>query len=115
MGVAREAPAPPVAWVALAALAARGERRAHATSPSRQSLSSHYDEHSAWPLYAEPHLMVAAPFRSGAQLYRLDAVGTAISAKTVWVGKKLSNDVCSSILVDGHVYGFVRCAKKPFA
>src|SRR5262245_48371574 len=29
----------------------------------KQALSDHYDEHAAWPLYAEPHLFIAAPFR----------------------------------------------------
>ena len=72
----------------------------------RQKLSSSYDEHSAWPLYSEPHLMVAAPFRSGAQLFKFESVDGAVAAKTIWAGKSLSNDVCSSILVGGHVYGF---------
>lgn len=72
----------------------------------RLRLSSDYDEHSAWPLYAEPHLLIAAPFRHGAQLFRLDSADKALSAKPVWAGQKLSNDVCSSLLLDGHVYGF---------
>jgi outer membrane protein assembly factor BamB len=68
----------------------------------RERLSAHYDEHSAWPLYAEPHLLVASPFRVGAQLFRLDAAAT----RTVWSSRVLSNDVCSSVLDGGFVYGF---------
>src|SRR5262249_9510190 len=70
----------------------------------REPLSSAYDEHSAWPLYAEPHLLIASPFRSGARLYRLEETGGAV--RTAWVSKVLSNDVCSSLLVAGNVYGF---------
>src|SRR5207302_11207077 len=36
----------------------------------REELSGGYDAHSAWPLYAEPHLLIAAPFRKGARLFR---------------------------------------------
>ena len=72
----------------------------------RQHLSNHYDEHSAWPLFSDPYLFVAAPFKQGAQSFRLDASEKGVSVKQLWQGKPLSNDVCSSILFDGHVYGF---------
>jgi outer membrane protein assembly factor BamB len=70
----------------------------------RLELSQGYDEHSAWPLYAEPHLLLCAPFQKGAQLYRLDPADRP--PRTVWASQELSNDVCSSVLVAGHVYGF---------
>lgn len=69
----------------------------------REELSAEYDEHAAWPLYAEPHLLLAAPFKSGSRLLRLTRTGPP---QTVWANKALSNDVCSSVLVGGHVYGF---------
>jgi outer membrane protein assembly factor BamB len=72
----------------------------------RQELSTDYDEHSAWPLYAEPHLCIAAPFRVGARLLRLDETRAGIESKEVWASRSLSNDVCSSVLTNGHVYGF---------
>jgi outer membrane protein assembly factor BamB len=73
-----------------------------------------YDEHAASPLYEEPLLMVSSPFRSGSQTYRLeigepdsaDAGPPEVSAKRVWHSRKMSNDVASSVLVDGYVYGF---------
>jgi outer membrane protein assembly factor BamB len=68
----------------------------------RIELSSNYDEHAAWPLYAEPHLLLAAPFKFGSRLLRLDPAGP----RTVWESKALSNDVCSGVLVGGQVYGF---------
>ena len=72
----------------------------------KQDVSANYDEHSAWPLYAEPHLFIASPFRIGAQLFQIDATEIGITARSVWLNTHISNDVCSSILVGGHVYGF---------
>ncbi len=97
----------------------------------RYPLSHGYDEHAALPLYREPELMISGPFRSGAELFRFQAAspdtarqhsGTeevrltrpdgagdslrGMSGRRVWHSSKLSNDVASSVLVDGHVYGF---------
>lgn len=72
----------------------------------RERLSGSYDEHSAWPLFDGRHLLTAAPFRAGARLYRFTAGEKGVAATTVWGGKQLSNDVCSSLLHDGAVYGF---------
>lgn len=68
----------------------------------RHRLSQDYDEHSAWPLYAEPDLLISAPFRAGSRLFRLGEG----APKEVWGGRALSCDVCSAVLVGGHVYGF---------
>jgi len=76
--------------------------------------SSGYDEHAAAPLYHEPYLMAASPFRAGAICYRLDALdlqpgkdGPApIDLFPVWSNRRFSNDTASSVLVDGYVYGF---------
>jgi outer membrane protein assembly factor BamB len=68
----------------------------------REALSSDYDEHSAWPLFADGKLLLSAPFRAGARLYH---VGPD-SVKTAWLSRELSNDVCSSVLFRGQVYGF---------
>ena len=91
--------------------------------------SQGYDEHSAAPIYREPFLIVASPFKAGAKCYRLveddqvpntqDAadknvlndptepdqqqLGTPVLA---WETLKFSNDVASSVLVDGCLYGF---------
>jgi outer membrane protein assembly factor BamB len=72
----------------------------------RQELSRSYDEHSAWPLYAEPDLLFASPFRSGATAYRLAEEGGGLTGRPRWASRDLSNDVCSSVLVGGYVYGF---------
>jgi outer membrane protein assembly factor BamB len=66
--------------------------------------SGGYDEHAAWPLYREPYLWVTGPFRGGCELMELTAESPGY--RTVWRSKLMSNDVCSSVLVDGHLYGF---------
>jgi hypothetical protein len=71
----------------------------------REEVSSHYDEHSAWPIYSEPHLLVASPFRAGAQCFRLHTEGPRPATRR-WFSRELSNDVASSVLVGGQVYGF---------
>jgi outer membrane protein assembly factor BamB len=93
--------------------------------------SEGYDEHSAAPLYREPFLLVASPFKAGAKQYRLDRNDAQQSKDSdqdgtrrvsedqveqsgneqchpvsTWESLKLSNDVASSVLVDGRVYGF---------
>jgi len=75
----------------------------------RLELSLGYDEHSAWPIYEEPYLWLAAPFRAGSQLQELPEVFDSAgedTLRTVWKNRIMSNDVVSSVLVDGHVYGF---------
>ena len=71
--------------------------------------SEGYDEHSVSPLYEEPYLMVACPFRSGAEMYRLRTdgeSGSEIKASREWSRRDFSNDIVSSVLVEGFVYGF---------
>jgi hypothetical protein len=64
------------------------------------------------PLYDEPHLMISGPFRSGADLFQLELSPTEpdrppqIRGRRVWHSGELSNDVASSVLWDGYVYGF---------
>jgi outer membrane protein assembly factor BamB len=73
----------------------------------RQPLSRGYDEHAAWPLYQEPHLLLTAPFRAPAQCLRLEpAPDAAVRCATQWTSRSMANDVVSSVLYQGHVYGF---------
>ncbi|MGD0516349.1 MAG: PQQ-binding-like beta-propeller repeat protein [Thermoguttaceae bacterium] len=70
--------------------------------------SQGYDEHSTQPLYQEPYLMVACPFRGGAEMYRLQAADepSTVIVTRVWSSRDFSNDILSSVLIDGFVYGF---------
>ncbi len=73
----------------------------------RQPLSSGYDEHSAWPIYHEPHLLLTAPFRVPASKLLLEpAADGGLTCKPKWTSKELCNDVVSSVLHEGNVYGF---------
>ncbi len=76
---------------------------------ARMKLSDHYDEHSAWPLYREPFLWYASPFRSGSVLVEIPPLKPdtpLVTLQPKLTSPKFSNDVLSSVLVDGHVYGF---------
>ncbi|MBS0206652.1 MAG: PQQ-binding-like beta-propeller repeat protein [Planctomycetes bacterium] len=68
--------------------------------------SEGYDEHSAAPLYREPLLMIAGPFRGGAKCVRLDPNTDGGKPARVWETPKFSNDVASSVLYEGRIYGF---------
>lgn len=70
----------------------------------RLDLSQGYDEHAAWPVYEEPFLWISGPFRNGSRLLKLSEEDAP--PETVWTSKLLSNDVCSSVLHDGCLYGF---------
>lgn len=72
----------------------------------REKVSDRYEPYSAWPLFDGRHLLFAAPFRSGARVFRLQFDGERITGKLAWSGKQFSSDVCSSVVVDGAVYGF---------
>jgi hypothetical protein len=74
---------------------------------ARQALSNGYDEHSAWPLYREPHLLLTGPFRTAATRWRLQpAPDGSLLCRPDWTSRELSNDILSSVLYKDHVYGF---------
>jgi hypothetical protein len=71
----------------------------------RHPLSQGYDEHSSWPLYDEPWLWISSPFRTGAELLELrDDPAAPLTSH----GRQrlIANDIFSSVLVDGAVFGF---------
>ncbi len=71
----------------------------------RYELSAGYDEHSAWPIYSEPDLWISSPFQGGSQLLRLTAQPER-PVEHVRSSLTMSNDIFSSVLVDGAVFGF---------
>ena len=81
----------------------------------RQSLSTGYDEHSAWPIYREPHLLLTSPFRVPAQMLELrPGRDDGLTAVPLWTSQDLCNDIVSSVLAwdgkgdakGGLVFGF---------
>lgn len=71
----------------------------------RRALSSGYDEHAAWPIYREPHLWISSPFQAGSELLELTS-DPAQPVRMIGKSRLMSNDIFSSVLVDGAVYGF---------
>ncbi|HVJ85877.1 MAG TPA: PQQ-binding-like beta-propeller repeat protein [Caulifigura sp.] len=70
-------------------------------------LSSGYDEHSAAPVYREPMVMFAGPFRSGARSFRIVADGPEkCRLEAAWESNRMSNDIASSVLVGDVLLGF---------
>ena len=73
----------------------------------RRPLSKGYDEHSAWPLYEEPYLFLASPFRINAEMLELQSTPkSGLAARPVWTSRDLKNDIVSSVVYQGHLYGF---------
>ncbi|MDY0168432.1 MAG: PQQ-binding-like beta-propeller repeat protein [Thermoguttaceae bacterium] len=71
--------------------------------------SHDYDEHAAAPMFEEPYLVVASAFRRGAECYRLELEPgdpPIVQGRSAWFNPKFSNDVASSVLYEGHIYGF---------
>lgn len=68
-------------------------------------LSRGYDEHSCWPLYDEPLLWISGPFKKGGLMLELTD-DEAVPVREVRRGDPISNDIFSSVLVGGAVYGF---------
>ena len=69
------------------------------------SLSSGYDEHSAWPIYQEPYLWISGAFQRGSELLEITG-DTGQPIRTVRQSKLMSNDIFSSVLHDGALFGF---------
>ena len=73
----------------------------------RQPFSAGYDEHSAWPLYREPHLCLLAPFRQPALYMELQTgPGEALTTRSRWTSPDLCNDIASSVLYRANIFGF---------
>ncbi|MGB0581257.1 MAG: PQQ-binding-like beta-propeller repeat protein [Limisphaerales bacterium] len=65
-----------------------------------------YAEHAAWPIWDPPYLFYSEPFREGSHVLRLDYTNDLPQVTEVWQGDVLCNDIFSSVIVDGHIYGF---------
>lgn len=68
-------------------------------------MSEGYDEHSSWPIYQEPYVWISSPFRSGAELLELTSEPEEL-VRSRGRQQLMSNDIFSSVLIDGAIYGF---------
>jgi outer membrane protein assembly factor BamB len=72
----------------------------------RHELHKGYNPHPAWPLWEPPYLFTAFAFRRGAMVLQLSYDGDTARAEPRWSSGVISNDIFSSVVVNGHVYGF---------
>lgn len=65
--------------------------------------TTEYDINSAQPIITGPNrLVISSGYGHGAAMLEISDAGT----KRIWENKKLKNKFNSSVLVDGHIYGF---------
>ena len=67
----------------------------------RKELSQGYDEHAAWPVFVEPHLWIAAPFRWGSNSLRSPTASSAAASSSplkLLVRTSSRRVVCGSII-----------------
>ena len=72
----------------------------------RHQISEGYSPHASWPVYEEPYLFFALPFRRGARVLELAYRNGRADADVVWESTVLSSQLVSSVIVAGCVYGF---------
>jgi len=62
---------------------------------------------SAQPIATDAnHLFVSAGYDHGSVLLEISAAGSSLSARPVWESKTMKNRFNSSVLFEGHIYGF---------
>jgi outer membrane protein assembly factor BamB len=72
----------------------------------RQEISEGYDEHAAWPVFESPYLFCASPFFRDAHMLKLSYDKKIAKIKEKWKNTAISNDIFSSVIVKGYIYGF---------
>jgi outer membrane protein assembly factor BamB len=66
-----------------------------------------YDVNAATPLFVPPdRVFVSSGYDVGAALWRIQRKGDKLRTKAVWKNREMKNQFSSSVLVDGHLYGF---------
>ncbi len=74
----------------------------------RYPWETRYDINAATPLYSAPYLFIASEYDHGSALLKLSAADGAAKVEEVWVSDNMQNQMSTSVLVDGHLYGFHR-------
>ena len=72
----------------------------------RYSWGEQYGPHGTWPLYQEPFMFYALPFRVGGHALKLSRTQEGVHAEVAWTNSALSMDMLSGVIVDGFIYGF---------
>ncbi|HEY9421618.1 MAG TPA: PQQ-binding-like beta-propeller repeat protein, partial [Thermoanaerobaculia bacterium] len=66
-----------------------------------------YDVNAATPIFVAPDkLYISSGYGTGAALFKIKVAGGKVSADEVWQSRKMKNQFSSSVLHNGHIYGF---------
>ncbi len=72
----------------------------------RRPWITNLDANVATPIYHQRRLFVASGYGTGCALLELSADGDAATAEELWASKNMKNYFSTSVLLDGHLYGF---------
>jgi outer membrane protein assembly factor BamB len=62
---------------------------------------------AATPIFVAPDkLFISSGYGTGAALFKIKVAGDTVSADEIWTSRKMKNRVSSSVLHNGHLYGF---------
>jgi outer membrane protein assembly factor BamB len=73
----------------------------------RKPWETDWDVNAATPIFVAPDkLYVSSGYSTGAALFRIKVEGGKASADEVWRNRRMKNQFSSSVLHNGHIYGF---------
>jgi outer membrane protein assembly factor BamB len=73
----------------------------------RKSWQTDWDVNAATPIFVPPdQVFVSSGYDTGAALFRMKASGGKVAVEEVWRSKRMKNQFSSSVLWQGHIYGF---------
>ena len=66
-----------------------------------------WDVNAATPIFVPPDkLFISSGYDTGSALFKIEAAGGRAGADEVWRSSKMKNQFSSSVLHNGHIYGF---------
>jgi outer membrane protein assembly factor BamB len=66
-----------------------------------------YDVNAAMPIFIPPDgVFISSSYDTGGALYRIKGGGAGMQAEEIWRSRVLKNHFNSSVLYQGHLYGF---------
>ncbi|MGA2750360.1 MAG: PQQ-binding-like beta-propeller repeat protein [Verrucomicrobiota bacterium] len=86
------------------ALVAKDPLTGHELWRDRWSASG-YDQHNTAPVYQEPYLFCSTCCKRGARVLKLGYEKGTAKAELAWASTALCNDIYSSVIVRGYIYG----------
>jgi outer membrane protein assembly factor BamB len=67
--------------------------------------ASGYDQHNTAPVYQEPYLLCSTCCKRGARVLKLGYEKGTAKAELAWANTAFCNDIYSSVIVGGYIYG----------